>query len=144
MFLHQAYDQAHLSALYNMADICIVSPLHDGMNLVAKEYVASRRDETGVLVLSEFAGAADELAEALVINPFDTVNFVAAIETALEMCPEEQVLRMRHMRDRVAEHDVYRWASRMISEMAGLDPRGASRGRVPRGTPGSGAPLHTS
>ncbi len=96
------------------ADVCYVSSLHDGMNLVAKEFVAARSDERGVLVLSRFTGAARELASALVVNPYDIEEASAALATALEMAPDEQAERMREMRRLVAEFNVFRWAGRML------------------------------
>ena len=99
---------------------CLVTSLHDGMNLVAKEYVASRVDEQGALILSRFAGASHELADALVINPYDTDELARAIHTALEMSPEDARLRMRRMRTVVKEHNVYRWAASLISELAAI------------------------
>jgi trehalose 6-phosphate synthase len=102
------------------ADLCYVSSLHDGMNLVAKEFVAARSDERGVLILSEFAGAADELAEALVVNPYDIDEAARAMGVALRMSPDEQADRLRAMRAHVAELNVYRWAGRMLVDAARL------------------------
>jgi trehalose 6-phosphate synthase len=96
------------------ADVCYVSSLHDGMNLVAKEFVAARSDERGVLVLSRFTGAARELASALVVNPYDIEEASAALATALRMAPDEQAERMRAMRRLVGEFNVFRWAGRML------------------------------
>jgi len=106
-----------LVALYQLADFCIVSSLHDGMNLVAKEFVSARHDEAGVLVLSELAGAAQELKDAVIINPYDAEGFAAAIERAIEMPPEEQIARMRRMRRTVAGHDVFLWASEILDSL---------------------------
>jgi trehalose 6-phosphate synthase len=114
---------------YRAADLCFVSSLHDGMNLVAKEFVASRDDEQGVLVLSQFAGASRELAEALVVNPYDADQCAAALHQALTMKPEEQRDRMRFMRAVVREFNVYRWAGRMLLDAAVMRQRG--RFRVP-------------
>ncbi len=100
------------------ADICIVSSLHDGMNLVAKEYIAAHEDEQGVLVLSQFAGASRELAEALIVNPYDTEQCAQALGVALAMSPEEQRDRMRLMRNLIREFNVYRWAGRMLLDAA--------------------------
>ncbi len=107
-------------AYFRAADFCLVSPLHDGMNLVAKEFVAARTDENGVLVLSEFAGSARELISALLIHPFDRDGFAEAIKAALEMPPEERADRMRKMRQAVQENNVYRWAGKIVSEMKKL------------------------
>jgi alpha,alpha-trehalose-phosphate synthase [UDP-forming] len=106
-----------LVALYKLADFCIVSSLHDGMNLVAKEFVAAREDDRGVLVLSELTGAAQELKDAVIINPYDTDGFMHAIERAIEMPAEEQRTRMRRMRQVVAGHDVFVWASGILDSL---------------------------
>lgn len=108
---------------YRAADVCYVSSLHDGMNLVAKEFVASRDDEQGVLVLSQFTGAARELTEALVVNPYDMDEASGALATALEMSRDEQCERMRSMRTFIAEFNVYRWAGRMLVDAARLRSR---------------------
>ncbi|WP_456640334.1 alpha,alpha-trehalose-phosphate synthase (UDP-forming) [Bradyrhizobium sp. USDA 10063] len=100
--------------LFRAADICIVSSLHDGMNLVAKEFVASREDNTGVLVLSSFAGASREMSEALIVNPYHTMGTADTIARALSMPVEEQAERMMLMRQQIRENNVYRWAGRMI------------------------------
>jgi len=94
--------------------------LHDGMNLVAKEFVAARHDERGVLILSCFTGAANELRDALLINPYDVDQTAEAIRSALEMDPEEKELRMQSMRKTVREHNVYRWAGSLIAELCEL------------------------
>ncbi|MGZ3700760.1 MAG: alpha,alpha-trehalose-phosphate synthase (UDP-forming) [Bdellovibrionota bacterium] len=103
---------------FRAADLCFVSSLHDGMNLVAKEFVASRDDERGVLLLSQFTGAARELPEALIVNPYDTDQCAAALLAALRMSPQEQRERMRSMRNFVKEFNVYRWAGRMLIDAA--------------------------
>jgi trehalose 6-phosphate synthase len=108
---------------YRAADVCYVSSLHDGMNLVAKEFVAARDDERGVLVLSQFTGAARELAEALVVNPYDIDEASSALAAALTMSPMEQRDRMRAMRAFVAEFNVYRWAGRMLVDAGRLRKR---------------------
>jgi trehalose 6-phosphate synthase len=115
---------------YRAADLCYVSSLHDGMNLVAKEFVAARDDEHGVLVLSQFTGAARELAEALVVNPYDLDQASAALATALGMAPDEQRERMRAMRAFLAEFNVYRWAGRMLLDAARLRQRDRLTGRL--------------
>lgn len=107
-------------AYYRAADVCYVSSLHDGMNLVAKEFISSRDDERGTLVLSQFAGAAKELTEALVVNPYDFRQASNALVAALRMPPEEQTARMRAMRLLVAQRNVYRWAGRMLGDAAQL------------------------
>jgi trehalose 6-phosphate synthase len=100
-----------------MADFCIVSSLHDGMNLVAKEFVASRFDENGVLILSPFTGASGELNDALLVNPYATDYFAKAIKEALEMSQVEKQRRMRKIREVVRENNIYKWAADIISEL---------------------------
>jgi trehalose-6-phosphate synthase len=97
-----------------------VTSLHDGMNLVAKEYVAARHDEQGMLILSRFTGASHELPDALVVNPYDTDELAQAIHTALSMSPEAKRVRMQRMRAVVKENNVYRWAGDLIGELAGI------------------------
>ena len=103
---------------YQAADFCLVTSLHDGMNLVAKEYVAARQDEQGALILSCFTGASHELADALIVNPYDTGGLAASIQAALTMAPEERSARMRRMRAVLREYNVYRWAGNLIGELA--------------------------
>jgi trehalose 6-phosphate synthase len=98
----------------------VVSSLHDGMNLVAKEFVASRDDLRGVLVLSRFTGAAQELTDALLINPYAVDEFAEALRLALAMPEEEQERRMRRLRQRVADNNIYRWAGMLLSEAGKL------------------------
>jgi len=95
----------------------MVTSLHDGMNLVARRYVASREDERGVLILSTFAGAAHELSDALLVNPYDVAQLSESIHRALEMPEEEQTRRMQRMRHIVREHNVYRWAANLLSDL---------------------------
>jgi trehalose 6-phosphate synthase len=115
---------------YRAADVCYVSSLHDGMNLVSKEFVAARDDERGVLVLSQFTGAARELTEALIVNPYDLDEASSALAAALGMSPEEQGDRMRSMRTFLAEFNVYRWAGRMLVDAARLRSRDRLTGRL--------------
>ena len=105
---------------YQAADLCLVTSLHDGMNLVAKEYLAARKDCDGVLVLSSFTGAAQELTDALIVNPYDSVQVFEAIRTGLEMSPNERRLRMERMRRQVREHNVYRWASNILTDLCAV------------------------
>jgi trehalose 6-phosphate synthase len=107
-------------AHYRAADFCIVSSIHDGMNLVSKEFVASRVDERGVLLLSKFTGAAKELEQAVMVNPIAVDQFADAVKLALEMAPEEQSARMVKMRQTVRENNVYRWAGKFVSDMRKL------------------------
>jgi trehalose-6-phosphate synthase len=109
-----------LVALYRLADFCVVSSLHDGMNLVAKEFVAAREDEDGVLVLSELAGAAQELHEALIINPYDVDGFTNALMRALDMPADERRTRMRALRRVVAGRNVFGWASDILEGLESL------------------------
>jgi trehalose 6-phosphate synthase len=116
--IHEAHHtQATIARYFRGADVCVVSSLHDGMNLVSKEFVASRDDEQGMLVLSEFAGAATELHDALLINPYDTDRAALALAGALAMTPDEQRERMRRMRAVVARNDAHAWASRMLDDV---------------------------
>ncbi|HXR19773.1 MAG TPA: trehalose-6-phosphate synthase [Steroidobacteraceae bacterium] len=111
--------------LYRAADFCIVNSLHDGMNLVAKEFVAARDDQDGVLILSTFAGASRELVEALLINPFDVAETAGAIRRAIDMPREQRMQRMQLMRRTVKENNVYRWAGRMLMAAARIRQRQA-------------------
>jgi trehalose 6-phosphate synthase len=105
---------------YRAANLCLVTSLHDGMNLVAKEYLAARDDEDGVLVLSKFTGAAVELGDALLVNPYDIDGVAEAIHRGLEMSPEERKLRMQRMRRQVMERNVYRWAASVLGDLRDL------------------------
>ncbi|GAA2610569.1 trehalose-6-phosphate synthase [Actinomadura fulvescens] len=116
-YMHSSYDRAELAALYQAADVMVVTPLRDGMNLVAKEYVACRSDLRGSLVLSEFAGAAAELKRAFQVNPYDIDGLKAILLEALNADPVEQSRRMRSMRKRVIEHDVNRWAQDFLTAL---------------------------
>ncbi|HZP91809.1 MAG TPA: trehalose-6-phosphate synthase [Burkholderiales bacterium] len=116
-------DAKEVYEFYRAADLCYVSSLHDGMNLVSKEFVAARDDERGVLVLSQFAGASRELPEALIVNPYDTEQASAALHLALTMPEQEQRERMRSMRSLVQEFNVYRWAGRMLLDAARMRQR---------------------
>lgn len=131
------HEQDQVFELYRAADICIVSSLHDGMNLVAKEFVAARDDEQGTLILSTFAGAAQELLEALIVNPYDTKEMADAILQALTMPEEEQRERMQLMRDMVRENNVYRWAGRMLHDAALIRKRDRIEGLEASGVEGS-------
>lgn len=129
-----------LVALYHLAQFCVVSSLHDGMNLVAKEFVAARSDEQGVLVLSEMTGAAQELTDAVMINPYDIDGFASAIDRAILMDADEQRRRMRAMRRAVAGHDVFIWASDILEGLERITPapalvRGPEVSRAPRPFP---------
>ena len=118
VFLKAHHSHAEILPYYKAADACLVTSLHDGMNLVAKEYVAAREDERGVLILSRFTGAVRELRDALVINPYDTEQMAQAIHTALTMTQGEQARRMSAMRRVLSERNVYYWGARLIEELA--------------------------
>jgi trehalose-6-phosphate synthase len=118
VFVKRHHTHREIEQYYRAADLCVVTSLHDGMNLVAKEFVAVREDEGGVLVLSRFTGASRELRDALVVNPYDTEQLAEAIRFALEMDAEEKKARMRRMRQRLRESNVYRWAADLIKELA--------------------------
>ncbi|MGH9599031.1 MAG: alpha,alpha-trehalose-phosphate synthase (UDP-forming) [Terracidiphilus sp.] len=109
-----------VSRWYRAADLCLVTSLHDGMNLVAKEFVAARDDGDGVLVLSKFTGAAVELRDALLVNPYDIAGMAEAIDTGLEMSRTDRRLRMRRMRRQVMEYNIYRWAARVLGDLRDL------------------------
>jgi trehalose 6-phosphate synthase len=117
------HEPAEVFELFRAADLCIVSSLHDGMNLVAKEFVASRDDEQGVLILSSFTGASREMSEALIVNPYDSREMAEALDTALRMPAAEQAERIRVMRQQVREQNVYRWAGRMLIDAARIRQR---------------------
>jgi len=116
-YLHQGFPREEMVALYLAADVMLVTALRDGMNLVAKEYVATRADNRGVLVLSEFTGAADELRQAVRVNPHDIEGLKDAIMTAIEMPPAEQGKRMRSLRKRVLENDVTAWSTSFLEAL---------------------------
>ena len=111
---HLVFDE--IMAFYKLANICVVSSLHDGMNIVAKEYISARIDTDGVLLLSQFTGAARELSEAIFFNPFDNEEFVEKIKYAIEMPEDERKRRMSALRDIVAEKNIFKWAGDIISE----------------------------
>ena len=116
-YLHQGFPLADLVSLYRAADVMVVTPLRDGMNLVAKEFVAARIDGRGTLVLSEFAGAVDELTDAVIVNPHDPEALVAALETAIAIEPAEAATRMAALRAAVAANDVHHWAGRFLAAL---------------------------
>src|SRR6185369_7107355 len=115
---------------YRAADLCAVLSLHDGMNLVAKEFVAARDDERGALILSQFTGAARELVDALIVNPYDIEQCAAAFHIALNMPAEEQRARMRSMRSLIHEFNIFRWAGRMLLDAARMRSRRRLQARV--------------
>ena len=122
VFINEHFGPKDIFLLYRMAAGCVVSSLHDGMNLVAKEFVTARDDERGALVLSKFTGAARELPDALLVNPFDVQQMADALFTALSMPAEEQERRMRRMRAQIDDHNIYRWAGMLLSAIGKLVP----------------------
>jgi trehalose 6-phosphate synthase/phosphatase len=121
-YLFRGLEEREVVTLYRAADVMLVTPIRDGMNLVAKEFVAARPDEDGVLVLSEFAGAADELAEAVHVNPYDIERSAEAYYEALMMPPAERRARMRGLRRRVLAHDVHRWVASFLEQLERAEP----------------------
>jgi trehalose 6-phosphate synthase len=136
ILLVEHQDPQDVYTYYRSADLCFVSSLHDGMNLVAKEFVAARDDDAGVLILSQFTGAARELPEALIVNPYDVERCAAALHTALTMPAHLQRARMRLMRGLLRDFNVYRWAGRMLMDAATI----RRRGRVLERHPGANWP----
>ncbi len=130
VLLRSHHEPVAVFRYFRAADLCYVSSLHDGMNLVAKEFVAARDDELGVLVLSQFTGAARDLTEALIVNPYDLRQASDALRAALKMSPAEQRDRMQSMRRVVSEFNVYRWAGRMLIDAAELRRRDRVTGRL--------------
>lgn len=123
VFLPTHHSKDLINQLYKISNLCFVSSLHDGMNLVAKEYISQRDQETGVLILSQFTGAAIELPEAIIVNPYDIELCAAALKVALEMPENEQRERMKSLRAYVSEFNVYRWAGRMLIDSARMRRR---------------------
>ncbi|HWY67166.1 MAG TPA: trehalose-6-phosphate synthase [Terriglobales bacterium] len=117
VFRKRHHSHEEISRFYRAADLCLVTSLHDGMNLVAKEFVSSRDDEGGVLMLSRFTGASRELRDALIVNPYDTEEMSEAIHFGLEMDSKERRARMQRMRQTVKEQNIYRWAGTLIAEL---------------------------
>lgn len=138
LFVAEHHTQRKVYEIYRAADVCMVTSLHDGMNLVAKEFVAARDDEQGVLILSMFAGASKELLEALIVNPFDAATMGETLLHALTMGSDEQGYRMQRMREIVRDNNVYRWAGSMLLDAARL----RKRAEVELG--GSADPIETS
>ena len=120
VLLTRQHSHQEILPYYRTADVCLVTSLHDGMNLVAKEFVAARHDDQGVLVLSRFAGASHELGDALIVNPYDVEDTSQALHRALEMSPEERGIRMQRMRAVVKERNIYRWAGSLIGELCAI------------------------
>jgi len=117
IFLREYNDMNRILACYKLANICIVSSLHDGMNLVAKEFVAAQNDINGILLLSRFTGSARELLEAILINPYDIEKSAESIKEGVEMSIEEKKVRMEKMRETIKENNIYKWAWDIISSL---------------------------
>jgi trehalose 6-phosphate synthase len=117
LYLKRHHDHREIWPFYRHADFCMVTSLHDGMNLVAKEFVSVRDDDDGVLILSQFTGASSELRDAILVNPYDIDGMAEAIRTAVAMPVEERRARMARMRQGVREHNIYRWAGLLLSEL---------------------------
>jgi trehalose 6-phosphate synthase len=117
VFLKRQHSHQEIEPYYQAADLCLVTSLHDGMNLVAKEFLAARHDESGVLILSQFTGAARELRDALLVNPYDIDQTADAIRAAIEMAPEDKQLRVHRMRQLIKDRNIYRWAGDLITEL---------------------------
>jgi trehalose 6-phosphate synthase len=120
VYLKRQFSHEEVQKYYRAADVCLVTSLHDGMNLVAKEFIAARDDEQGVLILSRFTGAARELNDALIVNPYDTEQMAEAIRIALELPAEERQARMQRMRAAVQEHNIFRWAGNLIADLSNV------------------------
>ncbi len=131
LLLRKHHSHKEIARFYRAASVCLVTSLHDGMNLVAKEFVASREDERGALILSTFAGAALELTDALQVNPYDEQQVASAIFRSLEMPEDEQAARMRHMRRNIREHNVFRWAANLLSDLTEIRIDGPERFDTP-------------
>ncbi len=125
VYLKAHHSHKEIDPYYRVADLCLVTSLHDGMNLVAKEFIVSRTSDDGVLILSQFAGASRELKDAVIVNPYDIEEMADAIKFSLTMDESEKSSRMRRMRSQVREHNIYRWAGKLIAELAHLRVPGA-------------------
>ena len=122
VYLKAHHSHEEIDRYYKISDLCMVTSLHDGMNLVAKEFVAQRSDNDGVLILSQFAGASRELRDAIIVNPYDVEEMADAVRLALSLPASERAERMKRMRALVKEHNVYRWAGKLITELAHVRP----------------------
>ena len=120
IYIREHREPDDIATMYRAADVCVVSSLHDGMNLVAKEFIAARTDHRGVLVLSNFTGAARELHEAVLVNPFAVDEFADALHVALSMPPDQQTRRMRALHARVKSETVYDWAAGILRMASGM------------------------
>ena len=132
VFLNEHHGPEDIAALYRAADACVVRSLHDGMNLVAKEFVAARGDERGVLVLSQFTGAARAMTDAVQVNPFATDEFAEVLHEALVMPKDDQTRRMRALRERVHGHTVFDWADKMLTAASRIAEKNCPLPQAPR------------
>ncbi len=134
VLLKKHHSHEEIARYFRAASLCMVTSLHDGMNLVAKEFVASRDDERGALILSTFAGASHELSDALLANPYDVSQLADTIHRALEMSEKEQATAMGRMRDKVREHNIYRWAAHLLSDLTEIRVESTERAEAPQTT----------
>ena len=125
LYLKRHHEHRDIWPFYRHADFCMVTSLHDGMNLVAKEFISVRDDDDGALILSQFTGASAELRDAILVNPYDVDGMADAIRTAVAMAPDERRARMARMRQAVREHNIYRWAGLLLSELERI-PEGSA------------------
>src|SRR6266403_483205 len=134
VLLKKHHSHEEIARYFRAASLCMVTSLHDGMNLVAKEFVASRDDERGALILSTFAGASHELSDALLANPYDVSQRADTIRRALEMSEKAQATAMGRMRDKVREHNIYRWAAHLLSDLTEIRVESTERAEAPQTT----------
>ena len=132
VLLKKHHSHEEIARYFRAASLCMVTSLHDGMNLVSKEFVASRDDERGALILSTFAGASHELSDALLVNPYDVSQLADTIHRALEMSEKEQATAMGRMRDKVREHNIYRWAAHLLSDLTEIRVESTERVEAPQ------------
>jgi trehalose 6-phosphate synthase len=131
VLLMRHHSHQEIARFYRAASVCLVTSLHDGMNLVAKEFIAAREDEQGALILSSFTGAAHELTDALLINPYDVQQLADAIYQALDLSSEQQATRIARMRKTIHEHNIYRWAAHLLSDLTEIRIEAPERNEVP-------------
>jgi trehalose-6-phosphate synthase len=125
------HSHQEIARFFRAASLCMVTSLHDGMNLVAKEFIAARDDEQGALILSSFTGAAHELTDALLVNPYDVQQLADAIHQAVDMTSEQQAIRMTRLRNTIREHNIYRWAAHLLSDLTEIRVEAPDRNEVP-------------
>jgi len=131
VLLLRHHSHQEIARFYRAASVCLVTSLHDGMNLVAKEFIAAREDEQGALILSSFTGAAHELTDALLINPYDVQQLAEAIYQALDLSSEQQSARIARMRKTIREYNIYRWAAHLLSDLTEIRIEAPERNEVP-------------